>query len=84
MSDECVIYLQVPLDIRFNRVKQRAFDKFGDRVLVGGDMYEQEQEFFDFVVQKTMEKRMNGQNVYPVLLFMLTVQSQLMKQLDYF
>ena len=53
---ECVIYIQVPLDIRLNRVKQRAFDKFGDRVLVGGDMYEQEQGFFDFVVNKTMGK----------------------------
>ena len=53
---ECVIYLQVPFDIRLNRVKQRAFDKFGERVLVGGDMYEQEQGFFDFVVKKTMKK----------------------------
>lgn len=53
---ECVIYLKVPLDTRLKRVKQRAYDKFGDRVLVGGDMYEQEQEFFDFVVKKTMEK----------------------------
>lgn len=53
---ECVIYLNVPLDIRLKRVKQRAYDKFGDRVLEGGDMYEQEQGFFDFVVKRTMEK----------------------------
>lgn len=53
---ECVIYLKVPLEIRFKRVKQRVYDKFGDRVLEGGDMYEQEQEFFDSIVTKTLEK----------------------------
>lgn len=53
---ECVIYLKVPLEIRLKRVKQRAYDKFGDRVLEGGDMYEQEQEFFDSIVMKTLKK----------------------------
>ncbi|WP_102399015.1 hypothetical protein [Haloimpatiens massiliensis] len=53
---ECVIYLTVPLEIRLKRVKQRSYDKFGDRVLAGGDMYEQEQGFFDSVVTKNMEK----------------------------
>lgn len=53
---DCVIYLKVPLEIRLKRVKQRSYDKFGDRVLEGGDMYEQEQEFFDSIVTKTLEK----------------------------
>ena len=53
---ECVIYLKAPLEIRLNRVKQRAYNKYGERVLEGGDMYEQEQKFFDFVAMKTMEK----------------------------
>ena len=39
----------MPLDIRMERVQQRAFDKFGSRVLEGGDMYEQEQKLFEFV-----------------------------------
>lgn len=52
----CVIYLQVPGDIRLARVKQRAVDKFGNRVLEGGDMYEQEQQFFKFVASRSMEK----------------------------
>lgn len=39
------VFLDVPLDIRLKCVKQRAYDKFGDRVLAGGDMYEQEQRF---------------------------------------
>jgi uridine kinase len=53
---ECVIYLKVPLEIRLNRVKQRSYDRFGDRVLEGGDMYEQEQGFFESIVTKNMEK----------------------------
>lgn len=53
---DCVIYLKVPLDIRLIRIKQRAYNMFGDRVLEGGDMYKQEQEFFNSVVTKNMEK----------------------------
>lgn len=50
------VYLSVPLDIRLERVKQRAYDKFGNRVLVGGDMYEQEQRFFDYVEFRSADK----------------------------
>lgn len=53
---DCVIYLKAPLDIRMIRIKQRAYHRFGDRVLEGGDMYEQEQKFLDSVVIKNMEK----------------------------
>lgn len=51
-----VVYLAVPLDERMHRVKQRALDKFGDRVLEGGDMYEQEQKFFNFCAGRSNEK----------------------------
>lgn len=53
---ELAVFLAVPLDIRLKRVKQRAYDKFGDRVLAGGDMYEQEQRFFK-AVEKNYEKK---------------------------
>lgn len=52
----CVIYLRVPRDVRLARIAQRAVDKFGTRVLAGGDMYEQEQEFFQFAASRSMEK----------------------------
>ena len=51
-----VVYLEVPLDIRMKRIRQRAIDKFGDRVLPGGDMYEQEEKFFAFAEKRTPEK----------------------------
>ena len=41
-----VILLDVPKDIRRQRVKERSFQKFGNRMLSGGDLYEQEEKFF--------------------------------------
>ena len=53
---DLVVYLEVPSEIRIKRIRQRAFDKFGTRVLPGGDMYEQEEEFFAFAEKRTPEK----------------------------
>jgi len=47
------IYLSVPVEIRMKRIYQRAFDKFGKRVLEGGDMYEQQKEFHDFAASRS-------------------------------
>lgn len=43
------VLLHVPRELRLQRVKNRSFQKFGSRMLPGGDLYEQEEEFFDFV-----------------------------------
>lgn len=43
------ILIDVPKDIRMQRVWNRSFQKFGDRMLPGGDLYEQEERFFDLV-----------------------------------
>lgn len=43
------VLLEVPKDIRIRRVKERSFGKFGNRMLIGGDLYEQEEKFFRFV-----------------------------------
>lgn len=43
------VLIDVPKDIRIQRVKNRSFQKFGNRMLVGGDLQEQEERFFDFV-----------------------------------
>lgn len=43
------VLIIVPKDIRIQRVKNRSFHKFGNRMLPGGDLYEQEEKFFDFV-----------------------------------
>ena len=43
------VLLEASKDIRMERVKKRSFQKFGNRMLPGGDLYEQEERFFDFV-----------------------------------
>ena len=43
------VLIDVPKDIRIQRVKNRSFQKFGDRMLPGGDLHEQEENFFDLV-----------------------------------
>ena len=43
------VLIDVPKDIRMKRVKNRSFQKFGERMLLGGDLHEQEEKFFDFV-----------------------------------
>lgn len=49
------VYIDVPKDIRMQRIRQRSYGKFGDRMLPGGDLYEQEQRFFDMVQNRTVE-----------------------------
>lgn len=46
---QCAILLDVPRDIRLQRVKDRSFQKFGNRMLFGGDLFEQEEKFFRVV-----------------------------------
>lgn len=47
------VFLTVPKDIRIRRVRNRSFQKFGDRILPGGDLQEQEERFFRFVESRS-------------------------------
>ena len=51
-----VIYLSAPLELRLSRIKKREYDRFGERILKGGDMYEQQKLFRNFVAARTTEK----------------------------
>jgi len=44
-----VIVMEVPPKIRSQRVRNRSFQKFGNRMLMGGDLYHQEEAFFQMV-----------------------------------
>lgn len=50
------VYIEAPYELRMERVKQRVLDRFGERVLEGGDMYEQEQKHFDFMANRPLSK----------------------------
>lgn len=46
------IHIVVPRDIRLQRVQERSLRKFGDRALPGGDLYEQEEQFFRMIAAR--------------------------------
>lgn len=49
------VLIEVPKEIRMERVKNRSFETFGDRMLPGGDLYEQEKRFFHMAESRTEE-----------------------------
>ena len=53
---ELGVYLSAPLELRMKRVKQRSYELYGERICKGGDMYEQELKFFDFVASRSLSK----------------------------
>ena len=53
---DCVVYLSAPVDIRLSRIQKREIEKFGDRVLEGGDMYDSQKAFRDFCAARTPDK----------------------------
>lgn len=46
---DLAILIEVPREIRLRRVRNRSHQKFGDRMMPGGDMYLQEEQFFRLV-----------------------------------
>jgi hypothetical protein len=42
---ELVVFLWVPQKIRLERLRQREHERYGERVMQGGDMYTQSQAF---------------------------------------
>lgn len=43
------ILMEVPKELRMQRIWNRSYNKFGDKILPGGELYEKEQKFFDMV-----------------------------------
>ena len=50
---DLVVVLEVPKEIRMQRVRDRSFRKFGSRMLPGGDVYDWEESFFQMVASRT-------------------------------
>lgn len=44
---EMVVYLHADAQVRMKRVHERELDWFGERILEGGDMYEEHQKFLN-------------------------------------
>ena len=51
-----IVYIHAPLAVRMARMQKRSLERFGSRVLEGGDMYESEQAFVRFAAGRSLEK----------------------------
>ena len=45
---ELVVFLWIPSEIRLERLCQREHERYGERIMPGGDMYEKSQEFLEW------------------------------------
>lgn len=52
---EYAVFIEVPKQIRLQRVRNRSFQKFGNRMLEGGDLHQAEERFFEIVAARTEE-----------------------------
>ncbi|MGE0003088.1 MAG: AAA family ATPase [Candidatus Izemoplasmatales bacterium] len=43
------VYMHLPVDVRLERIQKREINRFGKRVLLGGDLYLQHLDFLDWV-----------------------------------
>lgn len=46
------VCIEVPRELRLQRVRNRSLQRFGSRMLPGGDLYQQEAGFQDFVASR--------------------------------
>ena len=45
------VRLVVPMDVRMERLRRREYARYGERILPGGDLYEQSQAFLDWAAR---------------------------------
>jgi adenylate kinase family enzyme len=45
---DLVVFVYVPQDIRIERLKKREFERYGDRILPGGDRYQHSLDFIEW------------------------------------
>lgn len=50
------VFMSAPLETRIERIKQRACEQYGERIREGGDMYEQQLKFVDFVASRSLSR----------------------------
>ena len=53
---DLAVFLHVPEEVRMTRVRSRSYGKFGDRMLPGGDLYQQEERFFNLVKNRSEDR----------------------------
>ena len=49
---QAAVLVEVPREIRLQRVWERSYRRFGERMLPGGDLYESEKRFYDLIAAR--------------------------------
>ena len=45
---DLVVFMNTPTDVRVERIEKREYERFGERICVGGDMYENHSKFVEW------------------------------------
>jgi len=53
---ELAVFISAPIELRIKRIEQREYEKHGERIRKGGDMYEQHLKFVDFVASRSLSE----------------------------
>lgn len=61
----CAVRLSAPPALRLERIKRRAYHQYGERVCRGGDLFEQEQKFYDFVAARSFDRMERWEKTLP-------------------
>lgn len=52
---DCAVFIDVPAKVRMARIRARSYEKFGVRMLPGGDLHAQEEAFFRKAKARSMD-----------------------------
>lgn len=50
------VLISAPLEMRIERIRQRAYEQYGERIREGGDMYNRHLKFVDFVASRSLSR----------------------------
>lgn len=50
------VFISAPIELRIERIEHRAYKQHGERIRIGGDMYEQHLKFIDFVASRSLSR----------------------------
>ena len=62
---DLMVHLEAPTEIRIERIERRQQKRFGDRIKMGGDMYEQQLKFVEFATNRSIDKIKERAFLYP-------------------
>ncbi|MGE5580557.1 MAG: NUDIX domain-containing protein [Bacillota bacterium] len=62
---DLAMFITVPTDVRLKRIESREYERWGDRVREGGDMYEQQRRFREFAATRDIAELEQRALEYP-------------------